>query len=251
VEFAPVDMLAASPRRTGVALLVSVAMHAIVFAIALFTLSMHVPTTTPIVVFPISLVGAPGGGGGSGGSEAAPPPEPPTPEPPPPAPKEASVAPAEPVAPPPVVAKPKPQSKPKPAPPATSTASRTGERATPAAPPGGSTTGGGGGGSGGGPGGNGGGFASATPQYGTNPEPPYPIAARRLGLEGTVLLRVVVAPDGSPREVSVLHSSGHDVLDDSAATTVRTRWRFVPARRDGVPIEDSVQVPIRFHRTAG
>jgi protein TonB len=51
--------------------------------------------------------------------------------------------------------------------------------------------------------------------------------------------------------VVVLESSGHAVLDASALDTVRTRWRFVPARRDGIPVEDSVQVPIRFRQTAG
>jgi protein TonB len=77
------------------------------------------------------------------------------------------------------------------------------------------------------------------------------MAARRLRLEGTVVLRVVVAADGRPTSVSVLQSSGHEVLDTSALETVRTRWRFVPARRNGIAIEDSVQVPIRFRQTAG
>ena len=77
------------------------------------------------------------------------------------------------------------------------------------------------------------------------------MTARRLGLEGTVVLRVVVAADGRPASVTVLQSSGYDVLDTSARETVRTRWRFVPARRNGIPVEDSVQVPIRFRQTAG
>jgi protein TonB len=247
VEFSPIDdVLAATPRRTGIALAVSAAAHAVVFALALLTLARRPPgETTPIVVFPISLVSAPGGGGGDG--SAAPAPEPP--EPPPPAPNEQTAAPAEPAPPPPAIARPKPNVKPKPAArSATSTASVPGDHAEPA-PSGGDATRDGDGS--GGTAGGGRGIASATAQYGTNPEPPYPIAARRLGLEGTVILRVVVAPDGSPREVSVLRSSGHDVLDESAASTVRSRWRFLPARRDGVPIEDSVQVPIRFHRTQG
>jgi protein TonB len=36
------------------------------------------------------------------------------------------------------------------------------------------------------------------------------------------------------------------MLDDAAAETVRTRWRFVPARRGGTPVESTVSVPIRF-----
>jgi periplasmic protein TonB len=158
------------------------------------------------------------------------------------------------------VAKPKPATKPEPLAAAKRTTSEA--PATDAAPgparddavasAGGIGSGGAGGGSG--PGGGSGaglGSGSASPAYGVNPEPPYPLAARRLGLEGTVVLRVVVASDGSPVSVAVLQSSGHAVLDASAADTVRAKWRFVPARRNGVPVEDTVQVPIRFHQTAG
>jgi protein TonB len=65
-------------------------------------------------------------------------------------------------------------------------------------------------------------------------------------MEGVVLLEVVVAADGRALEVRVLRSSGFRPLDESAVTTVRERWRFVPARRDGVPVESRVPVPIRF-----
>ena len=74
--------------------------------------------------------------------------------------------------------------------------------------------------------------------------------ARRLGKEGVVLLEVLVAPDGRAADVRMIRSSGFAPLDESAVTTVRERWRFVPARRDGVPVESRVTVPIRF-RLAG
>ena len=48
----------------------------------------------------------------------------------------------------------------------------------------------------------------------------------------------------------MIRSSGFAPLDESAVTTVRERWRFVPARRDGVAVESRVTVPIRF-RLAG
>jgi protein TonB len=102
----------------------------------------------------------------------------------------------------------------------------------------------GGGVAGDGSGGDGSGGARVA--YGTNPLPPYPLAARRLGMEGVVLLEVVVAPDGKATSVRVVRSSGFAPLDDSAATTVRQRWRFVPARRAGEAVESRVTVPIRF-----
>src|SRR5438132_1063499 len=83
-----------------------------------------------------------------------------------------------------------------------------------------------------------------------HPLPPYPLVARRLGKEGVVLLEVLVAPDGRAADVRVLRSSGFAPLDDSAVTTVRERWRFIPQRRGGVPVESRVTVPIRF-RLAG
>ena len=69
-------------------------------------------------------------------------------------------------------------------------------------------------------------------------------------MEGVVLLDVLVAPDGHAADVRVARSSGHPALDESALTTVRERWRFVPARRDGVPVESRVTVPIRFRLAA-
>jgi len=66
------------------------------------------------------------------------------------------------------------------------------------------------------------------------------------GPEGVVTLEVIVRPDGSPAEVLVRRSSGHTMLDDSALATVRTRWRFIPARRGDVPLESRVTFSVRF-----
>ena len=64
-----------------------------------------------------------------------------------------------------------------------------------------------------------------------------------------MLLRVLVGADGAVERIEIAHSSGFDSLDDSAIETVRSRWRFIPARRDGVSIESWVEVPIRFALT--
>jgi protein TonB len=138
----------------------------------------------------------------------------------------------------------KPATQPRPAPSQSPVANAPAEGTVGAvpAPSGGGTGAGGGGGAG---------FSAASAAYGVNPQPPYPTIARRLKLEGTVLLRVFVAADGSPKRVDVLQSSGHESLDSSAVDTVRTRWRFLPARRNGIPVEDSVQVPIRFRQIPG
>ena len=85
--------------------------------------------------------------------------------------------------------------------------------------------------------GDGSGSRFAHVAYGQNPGPSYPIEARRRAEQGTVLLRIEVGADGSVEHVEVAQSSGFDSLDQSAMETVRTRWRFVAAQRDGVAVE--------------
>lgn len=78
-----------------------------------------------------------------------------------------------------------------------------------------------------------------------NPKPPYPLAARRHGAQGRVILSVQVSASGTSNTVLLKRSSGHAVLDNAALQTVR-RWRFVPARRGAAPVESWVDVPILF-----
>jgi protein TonB len=63
--------------------------------------------------------------------------------------------------------------------------------------------------------------------------PDYPLASKRLGEEGRVLVNVHILPNGSAGEVLVLKSSGFLRLDTAAVEHVRRDWRFVPARLDG------------------
>jgi len=81
--------------------------------------------------------------------------------------------------------------------------------------------------------------------YLRNPAPPYPVASRRAGEAGRVLLSVRVSAAGLAEAVSVMRSSGYPRLDESALSTVR-RWRFVPANRGGQAVAASVIVPINF-----
>jgi len=78
-----------------------------------------------------------------------------------------------------------------------------------------------------------------------NPKPPYPLAARRQGAEGRVVLRAQVLEDGRCATVSIVRSSGYTLLDESALSPVR-RWRFGPATRAGTAVAASVDVPISF-----
>jgi periplasmic protein TonB len=56
----------------------------------------------------------------------------------------------------------------------------------------------------------------------------YPVEAKRRRLYGDLRLLVALRPDGSVKEVRVLQSSGHALLDDAAAQIVRLAAPFEP-----------------------
>ena len=87
--------------------------------------------------------------------------------------------------------------------------------------------------------------ASEASYASTNRIPPYPRASTINGDEGTVVLRVLVTPEGTAGAVEIRSSSGHALLDESARRTVQT-WRFKPATVDGKPVAEWYQVPIPF-----
>lgn len=87
--------------------------------------------------------------------------------------------------------------------------------------------------------------------YASAPAPRYPREAILGGLQGTVLLEVLVDVDGSPLEVRIHRSSGHRILDDSARRHVLRNWRFQPAIREGQPVQAIGLVPIDFNLDRG
>lgn len=79
------------------------------------------------------------------------------------------------------------------------------------------------------------------------PNPPFTEEARKARLQGSVILQLVIRPDGTPSEVQVLHGLGLG-LDENALRTVRT-WRFKPVIGPGgkpVAVEFSVEVVFRL-----
>ena len=78
------------------------------------------------------------------------------------------------------------------------------------------------------------------------PPPPYPAEAMRSGMSGTVELEILVGIDGRAKDVRIVRSSGHRVLDQAARRTVLSKWTFVPATRDGRAVEALGRLPIEF-----
>ena len=91
----------------------------------------------------------------------------------------------------------------------------------------------------------GGGQSRAASAAFKNPAPPYPETARRMGQEGWVILRVAIDKTGRPARVTVHRSSGYPLLDDSARITVQ-RWKFIPARLAGLPVNSVENLKVRF-----
>ena len=84
------------------------------------------------------------------------------------------------------------------------------------------------------------------PLPGQTPPPNYPRRALRRGIEGVVMVRVDVGPDGVPTSVGISSSSRSRDLDRAAIEAVE-RWRFRPAiAADGRPTVGTVVIPIEF-----
>ena len=83
-------------------------------------------------------------------------------------------------------------------------------------------------------------------EYASAPAPVYPREAMLDGIEGTVLLKVLVDVDGKPLSVEIERSSGNRRLDDAARRQVLRKWMFRPAIRDGQAIQVYGMVPVSF-----
>lgn len=73
--------------------------------------------------------------------------------------------------------------------------------------------------------------------------PPYPQEARDAGIQGVVILEVVIDETGTVGDTKVLRSI--PLLDEPAATTVRT-WRFTPTVVNGQPVKVKMTVTQNF-----
>jgi protein TonB len=86
-------------------------------------------------------------------------------------------------------------------------------------------------------------------EYAAAPAPSYPREALLDGIEGTVLLRVLVDVNGKPLSVEIERSSGNRRLDDAARRQVLRKWTFKPAIRDGQAVQVYGLVPVSFSLT--
>ncbi|MGA2991389.1 MAG: energy transducer TonB [Candidatus Korobacteraceae bacterium] len=77
-----------------------------------------------------------------------------------------------------------------------------------------------------------------------DPDPDYSEEARKAKTQGTVVLWVIIGPDGRPRDITVQRSLGRG-LDEKAVEAVRN-WKFEPARKDGQAVAVQIAIEVNF-----
>jgi protein TonB len=85
----------------------------------------------------------------------------------------------------------------------------------------------------------------ARPNPSQNSAPIYPDVARKKGWEGSVILRAQITAQGHVESLTLLKSSGYEILDQSATSAVR-HWRFHPQQINRQPTPSTVEIPVKF-----
>jgi periplasmic protein TonB len=73
----------------------------------------------------------------------------------------------------------------------------------------------------------------------------YPTQARRMGVEGTVIVVFVINTDGSIQDVEVLRGIGGG-CDEEAVKIVKAAPKWSPGKQRGKPVRTRMRLPIRF-----
>jgi protein TonB len=75
--------------------------------------------------------------------------------------------------------------------------------------------------------------------------PDYPRSARRQGIQGQVVVRIVVDKDGNPQACAV-HSAAPEGYFEEVALQAARQMRFIPGKVRGAPVNTLVTVPFVF-----
>lgn len=77
------------------------------------------------------------------------------------------------------------------------------------------------------------------------PVPAYPYALCANHIDGTVLLSLVVSPDGTVGRADILEAT-NQMLAEAAGRAV-VKWLFVPGQKNGQAVASVAIVPMSFH----
>lgn len=73
----------------------------------------------------------------------------------------------------------------------------------------------------------------------------YPEAAKEKGVEGVVIIELMVKADGTVENVSVVRGIGGG-CDEEAARVIRESPNWTPGEKDGKPVNTVMKLPIKF-----
>lgn len=76
-------------------------------------------------------------------------------------------------------------------------------------------------------------------------EPEYPVKAKRMEVEGEVMIQLVVDKAGHPQVCSVLSAVPAGYFED-AALAAAARMRFIPGKIQGQPVNTMIVLPFTF-----
>lgn len=86
----------------------------------------------------------------------------------------------------------------------------------------------------------------AKPECYEKTEPNYPELARKAGIQGTVVVKIIIETDSRIRNAEILSSPGPQFGFDEAALNAVKQWRCNPAMIDGRKMETEGIVSINF-----
>ena len=87
--------------------------------------------------------------------------------------------------------------------------------------------------------------ATIDPRHAADFQPPYPPSEQRAGREGRVVVRVLIGVDGRVKQIEKV-SATSDAFFDATRRQALGNWRFKPATRGDVPVEQWKQMSVTF-----
>lgn len=74
---------------------------------------------------------------------------------------------------------------------------------------------------------------------------PYPQRARELGIEGDLIMILLIGTDGHVESVEIIKSPDNSI-SKSAREIILKNWKFKPAKNQGVPVKQRLKQKISF-----
>ena len=78
----------------------------------------------------------------------------------------------------------------------------------------------------------------------STPDAEYTDRARKKKINGTVIVAMIVTPEGNVRDVKVIKTLDKD-LDKQALAAV-SKWTFEPATKEGIPVAVHLKAEVSF-----